>query len=174
MCTCALQLSWRLSHEPLQPDDPCPSPAARAATRTKLFLGYTSNLVSAGVREHIRFLVQHRLVDVLVTTAGGIEEDLIKVRAMGSKLGNGRGVGFECERACGVMSVLPCGGGELRRTSFRTMAVMIEGAEKGFGAPFCFRNSRAGQCRLAGSRSCCCRSRRWGAAGACSSFEGED
>lgn len=45
----------------------------------QLFLGYTSNLVSAGVREHIRFLVQHRLVDVLVTTAGGVEEDLIKV-----------------------------------------------------------------------------------------------
>ena len=36
--------------------------------------------VSAGVREHIRWLVQHRLVDVVVTTAGGVEEDLIKVR----------------------------------------------------------------------------------------------
>ncbi len=73
------QLSWRLSHEPLLPEDPCPDPAQRAATRAKLFLGYTSNLVSAGVREHIRFLVQHSLVDVLVTTAGGVEEDLIKV-----------------------------------------------------------------------------------------------
>ncbi|GAB4820672.1 hypothetical protein N2152v2_007718 [Parachlorella kessleri] len=71
-------LSWRLSHEPLLPEDPCPDPAQRAATRAKLFLGYTSNLVSAGVREHIRFLVQHSLVDVLVTTAGGVEEDLIK------------------------------------------------------------------------------------------------
>lgn len=35
--------------------------------------------VSAGVREHIRWLVQHKLVHVVVTTAGGIEEDLIKV-----------------------------------------------------------------------------------------------
>lgn len=47
--------------------------------RTKIFVGYTSNLVSAGVREQLRWLVQHSMVDVLVTTAGGIEEDLIKV-----------------------------------------------------------------------------------------------
>ncbi|XP_075880182.1 deoxyhypusine synthase-like isoform X2 [Nelusetta ayraudi] len=43
-----------------------------------IFLGYTSNLISSGVRESIRFLTQHKMVDVLVTTAGGIEEDLIK------------------------------------------------------------------------------------------------
>ncbi|CAF90599.1 unnamed protein product, partial [Tetraodon nigroviridis] len=43
-----------------------------------IFLGYTSNMISSGVRESIRFLAQHRMVDVLVTTAGGIEEDLIK------------------------------------------------------------------------------------------------
>lgn len=47
----------------------------------KIFLGYTSNLVSAGVREHIRYLVQQKLVDVLCTTAGGIEEDFIKCMA---------------------------------------------------------------------------------------------
>ncbi|GJQ10982.1 hypothetical protein GpartN1_g2773.t1 [Galdieria partita] len=43
-----------------------------------IFLGYTSNMVSCGVRESIRFLVEHKYVDVLVTTAGGVEEDLIK------------------------------------------------------------------------------------------------
>lgn len=43
-----------------------------------IFLGFTSNMVSSGVREAIRFLVQHRLVDCVVTTAGGIEEDLMK------------------------------------------------------------------------------------------------
>jgi deoxyhypusine synthase len=32
------------------------------------------------VRESLRYLVQHRMVDVLVTTAGGVEEDLIKAR----------------------------------------------------------------------------------------------
>ncbi|XP_013867949.1 deoxyhypusine synthase [Austrofundulus limnaeus] len=43
-----------------------------------IFLGYTSNLISSGVRESIRYLAEHKMVDVIVTTAGGIEEDLIK------------------------------------------------------------------------------------------------
>lgn len=43
-----------------------------------IYLGYTSNMVSTGVREIIRYLVEHKLVDYLVTTAGGIEEDFIK------------------------------------------------------------------------------------------------
>uniref|UniRef100_A0A8C4QQ36 deoxyhypusine synthase n=1 Tax=Eptatretus burgeri TaxID=7764 RepID=A0A8C4QQ36_EPTBU len=43
-----------------------------------IFFGYTSNMVSSGLRENIRFLAQHKMVDCLVTTAGGIEEDLIK------------------------------------------------------------------------------------------------
>ena len=54
-------------------------PAFRARTRCKIFLGYTSNMASCGVREQIRYLAQHRLVDVIVTSAGGVEEDLIKV-----------------------------------------------------------------------------------------------
>ena len=43
-----------------------------------VFLGYTSNMVSSGNREIIRYLVENKKVDVLVTTAGGIEEDIIK------------------------------------------------------------------------------------------------
>jgi deoxyhypusine synthase len=35
-------------------------------------------MISAGIRETIRFLVQHKFVDVVITTAGGIEEDIIK------------------------------------------------------------------------------------------------
>ncbi|KAM4678473.1 deoxyhypusine synthase isoform 2-T2 [Discoglossus pictus] len=46
-----------------------------------IFLGYTSNLISSGLREIIRYLVQHSMVDVIVTTAGGIEEDIIKCLA---------------------------------------------------------------------------------------------
>jgi len=46
-----------------------------------IFLGYTSNIVSSGLRETIRFLVQHKLIDCIVTTAGGIEEDFIKCLA---------------------------------------------------------------------------------------------
>ncbi|XP_053672616.1 probable deoxyhypusine synthase [Anopheles nili] len=53
----------------------------RRRSSCTIFLGYTSNMVSAGVRETIRFLVQHRMVDCIVTTAGGVEEDLIKCLA---------------------------------------------------------------------------------------------
>ncbi|KAG8623361.1 hypothetical protein KVT40_008337 [Elsinoe batatas] len=45
---------------------------------TTIFLGYTSNLISSGLRETLRWLVQHKHVSAIVTTAGGIEEDLIK------------------------------------------------------------------------------------------------
>lgn len=50
----------------------------RQETRCNIFLGFTSNLVSSGLREIIRFLVQHNCVKAIVTTAGGVEEDLIK------------------------------------------------------------------------------------------------
>lgn len=52
----------------------------RRRLASQIFLGYTSNLVSSGVRESIRYLAQHKMVDVIVTTAGGVEEDLIKAR----------------------------------------------------------------------------------------------
>lgn len=38
-------------------------------------------MVSCGLREVVRYLAQHRLVDAIVTTAGGIEEDFIKCMA---------------------------------------------------------------------------------------------
>ena len=43
-----------------------------------IFLGYTSNMVTSGLRDIFRYLAEHKLVDVIVTTAGGVEEDLIK------------------------------------------------------------------------------------------------
>lgn len=46
-----------------------------------IFFGYTSNIVSSGLRETIRYLVQNKLVDCVVTTAGGVEEDFIKCMA---------------------------------------------------------------------------------------------
>ena len=46
--------------------------------KAMIFLSYTSNMVSSGVRESIRYLVEKKKVHALVTTAGGIEEDLIK------------------------------------------------------------------------------------------------
>ncbi|XP_068574587.1 deoxyhypusine synthase [Cebidichthys violaceus] len=53
----------------------------RSQSGCTIFLGYTSNLISSGVRESIRYLVEHKMVDVVVTTAGGIEEDFIKCLA---------------------------------------------------------------------------------------------
>ena len=35
-------------------------------------------MISSGTREILRYLVQHKMVDVIVTSAGGIEEDFIK------------------------------------------------------------------------------------------------
>ncbi|EGC38738.1 hypothetical protein DICPUDRAFT_75703 [Dictyostelium purpureum] len=72
-------IQWRLSDEPLaegEEDD-----GLRGQTRCKIFLGYTSNLVSSGIRDIIKYLVQHSMVDVIVSTAGGIEEDFIKCLA---------------------------------------------------------------------------------------------
>ena len=43
-----------------------------------IYLGYTSNMVSSGLRDVIRFLAETKKVDLLVTTTGGIEEDIIK------------------------------------------------------------------------------------------------
>ncbi len=54
------------------------SKAMRADKDCTVYLGYTSNQVSTGNRELIRWLVEHKRVDVLVTTAGGVEEDIIK------------------------------------------------------------------------------------------------
>jgi len=43
-----------------------------------IFLAYNSNMVSSGLREVIAYLVKNKLVHVLITTAGGVEEDIIK------------------------------------------------------------------------------------------------
>lgn len=47
-------------------------------TNCTIYLGYTSNMISCGVRETIKYLVKNKMVDVLVTTTGGIEEDFMK------------------------------------------------------------------------------------------------
>ena len=67
MPSICIQIAWRDPVDPLK--------------RTTIFLGYTSNLVSSGLRDVLRYLVQHRHVSAIVTTAGGVEEDLIKCLA---------------------------------------------------------------------------------------------
>ena len=46
--------------------------------KVTIFLGFTSNMISSGVREAILHLVKNKMVHVVVTTAGGVEEDIIK------------------------------------------------------------------------------------------------
>ncbi|GBE79441.1 Deoxyhypusine synthase [Sparassis latifolia] len=72
--------TWRLSDELLTEDETekYRSKEVRSQTRCDIFLGYTSNLISSGLREVILHLVKHRHVRAMVTTAGGIEEDIIK------------------------------------------------------------------------------------------------
>ncbi|TYG51277.1 hypothetical protein ES288_D10G245100v1 [Gossypium darwinii] len=76
-------LNWRLSDEPIAEDssEEEKDPTYRESVRSKVFLGFTSNLISSGVRDTVRYLTEHHMVDVIVTTTGGIEEDLIKCLA---------------------------------------------------------------------------------------------
>jgi deoxyhypusine synthase len=46
--------------------------------KATIFLGFTSNITSSGLRDIITYLVRNRLVHFLVTTTGGLEEDIIK------------------------------------------------------------------------------------------------
>lgn len=76
-------LSWTLADDPV-PDDELEewrSIEARRTVRTKIWLSFTSNLISSGLRESLRFLAQHSMVQVMISTAGGIEEDIIKCLA---------------------------------------------------------------------------------------------
>ncbi|KAJ2194150.1 Deoxyhypusine synthase, partial [Coemansia sp. RSA 521] len=65
--------AWRLSDEPVADTD-CEEDRDleyRKSVKCKIFLGYTSNLVSSGIRETIKYLVKNSMVDVLVSSAGG-------------------------------------------------------------------------------------------------------
>lgn len=46
-----------------------------------IYLSFTSNMVSSGIRETIKYLVKHKKVSVIVTAAGGVEEDIIKAKS---------------------------------------------------------------------------------------------
>jgi deoxyhypusine synthase len=46
--------------------------------RTTIFLSATSNMISSGNREIIKFLVKNKYIHALSISAGGIEEDIIK------------------------------------------------------------------------------------------------
>ncbi|MBI2085686.1 MAG: deoxyhypusine synthase [Candidatus Aenigmarchaeota archaeon] len=43
-----------------------------------IFLSFTSNMASSGLRDVFAYLVKNKLVDVIITSVGSVEEDLIK------------------------------------------------------------------------------------------------
>ena len=47
--------------------------------KATIYLGFTSNMSTCGVREAITYLAKNKLVDVIVATTGGLEEDVITV-----------------------------------------------------------------------------------------------
>ena len=51
---------------------------ARPHKGCTIYFGFTSNMISCGLRETIKFLAKENVVDVMVTTCGAIEEDLMK------------------------------------------------------------------------------------------------
>ena len=60
----ALKLDWRLSDE--SPTEDCREVERdvvyKESVTCKVFLGFTSNLISSGVRDTVRYLVQHHMV----------------------------------------------------------------------------------------------------------------
>ncbi len=45
-----------------------------------VFLSFTSNMVSSGLREVFAQIVKYKMVDAIITSVGSIEEDLMKVK----------------------------------------------------------------------------------------------
>lgn len=54
----------------------------------KIFLTFTSNMVTSGLRGFFAQLVQVGMADVIVTTVGGIEEDIMKAKGEQFAIGN--------------------------------------------------------------------------------------
>ncbi|MCX6770229.1 MAG: deoxyhypusine synthase family protein [Candidatus Micrarchaeota archaeon] len=49
--------------------------------RATVFLSFTSNMISSGMREIIAYLCEKKLVDCIVTSTGSAEEDIMKATA---------------------------------------------------------------------------------------------
>jgi len=73
-------IKYRLSDDPIEEDETeeFKDPEVRKNTRCTIFLGYTSNMASCGMREYIKYLCKFKMVQAIVTTCGGIEEDIMK------------------------------------------------------------------------------------------------
>lgn len=56
--------------------------------KAKIFLTFTSNMASSGLRGFFAQLIEQKMVDVIVTTVGSIEEDLMKAHGASFYLGS--------------------------------------------------------------------------------------
>jgi len=72
-------IHWRMSEEDAKkPEHADMTQQEVKDARCTIFLGFTSNQVSSGNREVIRYLCEHNMIDCIVTTCGAIEEDIMK------------------------------------------------------------------------------------------------
>ena len=74
--------AWRLSDEEIKEneDEEWKDPEVRKNTKCKVFFSFTSNMISCGQREVIRYLCEHKCVDVIVTTCGSIVSEMKSAR----------------------------------------------------------------------------------------------
>jgi hypothetical protein len=63
-----MQLDWRLSDDSIGEDtsDDHKDLEYRKTVKCKIFLGCISNLISSGLRETIRFLIEHKMVSICI------------------------------------------------------------------------------------------------------------
>jgi deoxyhypusine synthase len=54
----------------------------------KIFLTFTSNMVTSGLRGFFAQLIEKKMCNIIVTTVGGIEEDIMKASGEKFKIGN--------------------------------------------------------------------------------------
>lgn len=48
--------------------------------KAAIFLSFTSNMVSSGLREIFAYMIKNKMVDAVITSIGSVEEDLIKTK----------------------------------------------------------------------------------------------
>ena len=53
----------------------------------KIYLTFTSNMVTSGLRGFFAQLIELKIADVIVTTVGGIEEDIMKATGEDFRIG---------------------------------------------------------------------------------------
>jgi len=54
----------------------------------KIFLTFTSNMVTSGLRGFFAQIIEKKMADVIVTTVGGLEEDIMKATGEKFRIGN--------------------------------------------------------------------------------------